>query len=55
MNANYSFLVPYGLYFDHIIGWNNYLDDKNVMFITYEEIQEVRVVFLFCFLKTPNC
>lgn len=38
--------VPYGLYFDHIIGWNNYLDDKNVMFITYEEIQENGVLAL---------
>ncbi|XP_077203210.1 sulfotransferase 6B1-like [Paroedura picta] len=32
--------VPWGLYFDHIIEWNKYLDDKNVMFITYEEIKE---------------
>ncbi|XP_066467474.1 sulfotransferase 6B1-like [Tiliqua scincoides] len=31
--------VPYGLYLDHIIEWNNYLDDKNVMFITYEEVK----------------
>ncbi|XP_053153106.1 sulfotransferase 6B1-like isoform X2 [Hemicordylus capensis] len=32
--------VPYGLYVDHIIEWNKYLDDKNIMFITYEEIKE---------------
>uniref|UniRef100_A0ACB8GB80 Uncharacterized protein n=1 Tax=Sphaerodactylus townsendi TaxID=933632 RepID=A0ACB8GB80_9SAUR len=32
--------VPWGLYLDHIIEWNKYLDDKNVMFITYEQIKE---------------
>nr|XP_056709938.1 sulfotransferase 6B1-like [Euleptes europaea] len=32
--------VPYGLYLNHIIEWNKYLDDKNVMFMTYEEIKE---------------
>ncbi|KAJ6664606.1 hypothetical protein lerEdw1_006179 [Lerista edwardsae] len=32
--------VSYGLYLDHIIEWNNYLDDKNVMFITYEEVKQ---------------
>ncbi|XP_054830196.1 sulfotransferase 6B1-like [Eublepharis macularius] len=32
--------VPWGLYLDHIMEWNKYLDDKNVMFITYEEIKE---------------
>ncbi|XP_062981733.1 sulfotransferase 6B1-like [Elgaria multicarinata webbii] len=38
--------VPYGFYFDHIIEWNKYLDDKNVMFITYEEIKEDPVLGL---------
>ncbi|CAI5770462.1 sulfotransferase 6B1-like [Podarcis lilfordi] len=33
-------IVPYGLYFNHIIEWNKYLDDKNIMFITYEELKE---------------
>uniref|UniRef100_A0A8C6XD00 Sulfotransferase n=1 Tax=Naja naja TaxID=35670 RepID=A0A8C6XD00_NAJNA len=32
--------VPYGSYFDHITEWNNYLEDSNVFFITYEEIKE---------------
>ncbi|KAK9411743.1 sulfotransferase 6B1-like [Crotalus adamanteus] len=32
--------VVYGSYFDHITEWNNYLDDSNVFFITYEEIKE---------------
>ncbi|XP_058023512.1 sulfotransferase 6B1-like [Ahaetulla prasina] len=32
--------VAYGSYFDHITEWNNYLDDSNVSFITYEEIKE---------------
>ncbi|KAL8185948.1 UNVERIFIED_CONTAM: hypothetical protein K2H54_060200 [Gekko kuhli] len=32
--------MPWGLYFNHIIEWNKYLDDRNVMFITYEEIKE---------------
>ncbi|XP_070589992.1 sulfotransferase 6B1-like [Erythrolamprus reginae] len=32
--------VAYGSYFDHINEWNNYLDDSNVFFITYEEIKE---------------
>ncbi|KAM3856408.1 sulfotransferase 6B1-like [Vipera latastei] len=32
--------VAYGSYFDHITEWNNYLDDSNVFFITYEEIKE---------------
>ncbi|XP_061480396.1 sulfotransferase 6B1-like [Rhineura floridana] len=32
--------VPYCLYFDYIIEWNKYMDDKNIMFITYEELKE---------------
>ncbi|KAJ7342207.1 hypothetical protein JRQ81_009663 [Phrynocephalus forsythii] len=32
--------VPYGVYLDHIIAWNKYIDDKNIMFVTYEELKE---------------
>ncbi|XP_003215877.2 sulfotransferase 6B1 [Anolis carolinensis] len=32
--------VPYGVYLDHIIEWNKYIDNKNIMFITYEELKE---------------
>ncbi|XP_042305497.1 LOW QUALITY PROTEIN: sulfotransferase 6B1-like [Sceloporus undulatus] len=32
--------VAYGFYLDHITEWNKYIDDKNVMFITYEELKE---------------
>ncbi|XP_015686403.2 sulfotransferase 6B1-like, partial [Protobothrops mucrosquamatus] len=32
--------VAYGSYFDHITEWNNYLEDSNVFFITYEEMKE---------------
>nr|XP_060609741.1 sulfotransferase 6B1-like [Anolis sagrei ordinatus] len=32
--------VPYGIYLDHIIEWNKYIDNKNIMFITFEELKE---------------
>ncbi|XP_015673794.1 sulfotransferase 6B1-like [Protobothrops mucrosquamatus] len=33
-------ILIFGSYFDHITEWNNYLEDSNVFFITYEEIKE---------------
>lgn len=32
--------VPYGFYLNHIIAWNKYIDDKNILFVTYEELKE---------------
>ncbi|XP_053139150.1 sulfotransferase 6B1-like isoform X2 [Hemicordylus capensis] len=32
--------VGYGSYFDHLVQWDNYMEDENVMVISYEELKE---------------
>ncbi|XP_054678096.1 sulfotransferase 6B1-like [Grus americana] len=32
--------VPWGCYFEYLSKWNKYVDDENVMTITYEELKE---------------
>ena len=33
-------MVKYGDYFDHVLSWWAHKDDKNVLFIKYEDIKK---------------
>ncbi len=32
--------VMYGDYFDHVLGWWHHKDDKNVLFLKYEDMKK---------------
>ena len=39
--------VPGGSYFDYVKAWDEYIDNENVMAISYEELKEVRATLTF--------
>lgn len=38
--------VQFGSWFDHIKGWIRMQSHENFLFITYEELQQVRLVYV---------
>ncbi|NWR58570.1 ST6B1 Sulfotransferase, partial [Bucorvus abyssinicus] len=36
--------MPWGCYFEYLSAWNKYVDEENIMTITYEELKENRVL-----------
>lgn len=39
--------MAWGSYFDYVAEWDKYIDEENIIAISYEELQEVR----FCDIK----
>ena len=51
--------VPFGSWFDHVLGWWKYKDAKNVLFLKYEDLssnllEEVQKIAKFIFADIPS-
>lgn len=40
------YLVAWGCYLEYLSEWNKYVDEENIMAITYEELKEVRLLIV---------
>lgn len=43
--------VAWGSYFDYVAEWDKYIDEENIIAISYEELQEVRL----CDTEVTSC